>query len=138
MRLDIRPDGIGPVTLGMRPADVLALFPEQQKWESWMGGNLNDALLFHGLVFGFSDCDSRAPLPNSRLESIIVRDREGAEFLERPLASWRREELLARLRELGRTVELLADASVAVHPNLVLWFENEERIQGVSVGLWGD
>ena len=63
--LDVIPgQGIGPVRLGMRPAEVLAVFFEPQVYEDWMGGNLNDALRFHGLRFHFTDCDARAPLPH--------------------------------------------------------------------------
>jgi hypothetical protein len=67
-RLDIHPGvGIGPIRHGMRPAEVLAVFPEPQVYEDWMGGNLNDALLFRGLRLHFSKCDSRAPLADSTL-----------------------------------------------------------------------
>jgi hypothetical protein len=67
-RLDIHPgEGIGPIRHGMRPVEVLAVFPEPQVYKNWMGGNLNDALMFHGLRLHFTDCDTHAPLPNSTL-----------------------------------------------------------------------
>ena len=38
--MDILPgQGIGPIRHGMRPAEVLAVFPEPQVYEDWMGGN---------------------------------------------------------------------------------------------------
>ena len=59
--------GVGPVTFGQSPSEVQAAMAEQQMYEDWMGGNLNDALLFRGLRLHFSKCDSRAPLADSTL-----------------------------------------------------------------------
>jgi hypothetical protein len=46
-------EGIGLVRIGMSPAEVLAVLDEPQVYEKWMGGNLNDSLLFRGLLFHF-------------------------------------------------------------------------------------
>ncbi len=73
MKLDIHPgEGIGLVRFGMRPAEVLALFSEPQVYEDWMGGNLNDALLFHGLLLHFNECNRSGPLPSSTLSWVEV------------------------------------------------------------------
>lgn len=106
MRLEIVPGvGVGPVCLGMSPRQVLDVFPEEQKWEHWMGGNLNDALLFHGLVFIFDKCESAGPLPDARLERIFVRGREDAMLLGKPVSSWDKSAIVGRLRDEGHTVE---------------------------------
>ena len=34
--------GIGPLHFGMNPDQVRALFAEEETYEDWMGGNLND------------------------------------------------------------------------------------------------
>jgi len=38
----------------MRPNEIVSVFTEPQMYEEWMGGNLNDSLLFQGLILGFS------------------------------------------------------------------------------------
>jgi hypothetical protein len=66
MRLEIIPGiGIGPVQRGMSPPQVLEALPEKHQYEEWMGGNLNDSLLFHGLIFSFDKCNPAGPLPGA-------------------------------------------------------------------------
>ena len=89
--MDIVPGvGVGPIRLGMTPADVRRALPEPEAgWEPWAGGNCNDSLLFRGLRLRFSRCDGRGPLPDAVLWGIQVhRSREDAALLGRPLAGW--------------------------------------------------
>ena len=66
-RLDIQLGvGIGQIKLGMHPDDVVEAFAEGQICEHWMGGNLNDAILFHGLRLHFDKCSAAGPLADSR------------------------------------------------------------------------
>lgn len=98
-RLDIHPGlGIGPIRHGMLPAEVLAAFPEPQVYEPWMGGNLNDALLFRGLRLHFSECDSRGPLPDSSLNWVVIHQRPDAFLFGRPVGEWTKESVLEELR----------------------------------------
>jgi hypothetical protein len=85
----------------MTPAEMLAVFPEPQVYEDWMGGNLNDALLFHGLRFHFDKCDGVGPLPASRLNCIVVHQRENAMLFDRPMADWTWSEVMQELRRRG-------------------------------------
>src|SRR3954471_7199095 len=124
MRLEIVPGmGIGPVHRGMSPAQVLEAFPEDQQYEDWMGGNLNDALLFHGLVFTFDKCDSHGPLPNARLEQIAVHGREDATLYCRPLREWDKQAILDRLRQDGHVVDEMANGCLGIMGKLELCFE---------------
>lgn len=66
--MDIHPNkGIGSIAFGMNPAAVKELMGSDLIYEEWMGGNLNDALFYSDLIIGFNDCDSDAPLPDSRV-----------------------------------------------------------------------
>jgi len=93
--------GVGPVTFGQSPSEVQAAMAEQQMYEDWMGGNLNDALLFQGLILGFDRCDARGPLPNSRLVEARLAGRPNTQIFSRPTADWTRDELLAFLVKQG-------------------------------------
>jgi hypothetical protein len=105
-RLEIRPgEGIGPVRKGMLPAEVLTAFSEPQVYEPWMGGNLNDALLFHGLRLHFSDCNARAPLPESTLDWIVIHGREDAYLFGRPIGEWTKAEVIRELHTRGYEVQ---------------------------------
>ena len=85
----VLPDRLGPIFLGCRPADVTAVLGERPKYEDWMGGNLNGSLCYHGLMFDFDACDSRAPLPGSRLAGIHVFGRDDAVLFGQRLRRWR-------------------------------------------------
>ena len=86
---------------GMRPAEAVAVFEEPQVYEHWMGGNLNDALLFHGLRLHFTECDSRAPLPDSTLNWVVIHQREDAFLFDRPMTEWTKKTILEELQARG-------------------------------------
>ena len=46
----------------MSPDEVVALMGEEQTYEDWMGGNLNDSLLYHHLIIGFDKYDGLSPV----------------------------------------------------------------------------
>jgi uncharacterized protein (TIGR02996 family) len=133
-RLDIHPgEGIGPVRLGMRPAELLAAFPEPRVYESWMGGNLNDALVFHGLRLHFSDCDSRAPLPDSTLNWVVIHQREDAYLFERTVEEWTRHSVLRELRARGYDARTPPNGDVEVPRQIGMSFDEDGRLIWVEV-----
>ena len=133
MRLEIHPGaGIGRVRLGMSPAEVEAVFTEPHKYEEWMGGNLNDALLFHGLIFTFDVCDGRGPLPHARLNLIEVRGRADVDLLGQPLHGWTADDIGRRLREQGHAVTTDRH-SVRIPGKLELSFDGDGRLDQATI-----
>jgi hypothetical protein len=133
-RLDIHPgEGIGPIRHGMRPAEVLAVFPEPQVYEDWMGGNLNDALVFQGLRLHFSDCDSRAPLPDNTLNWIVIHQRPDAHLLGQPLGEWTKDAVVRELRARGYDVHTPPNGDVEVPQQIGLSFNEGGRLIWVEV-----
>jgi hypothetical protein len=137
MQLEIDPGfGMGPVRRGMSPSDVLEAFPESQCYEDWMGGNLNDSLLFHGLVFTFDKCNSVGPLPDSRLEYILVHQREDATLYGKPLGSWDKSSILERLRKKGHVVDVMDNGCLGVMGKLELCFANSGELDWVQIYVY--
>jgi hypothetical protein len=133
-RLDIHPgEGIGPIRFGMRPAELLAVFPEQQVYEDWMGGNLNDALLFQGLRLHFSECDCWAPLPGSTLNWIVIHQRGSAYLFGRPMSEWTKKSVLRELQVRGYEVQTPPNGDVDVDDKLGLSFDADGRLIWVEV-----
>jgi hypothetical protein len=120
--------GIGPIRLGMHPHEVAAVFGEQQVYEKWMGGNLNDAILFHGLVLSFDKCDGKGPLASSRLDWIIVYHREDAYLFGRPMTDWGRNELFGRLNQEGFAPEPTEYGCLMLPDNTTMSFDENDRL----------
>ena len=112
----------------MRPNELLSVFPEPQVYEDWMGGNLNDSLLFQGLMFVFSACDASAPLPDSRLISVIIFQRPDACLFGRFMTDWNKTRVVEALQAQGFTPETLANGDIIVPFQLSLSFDEEERL----------
>lgn len=117
----------------MRPAEVLTAFPEPQVYEDWMGGNLNDALLFPGLRLHFDDCDSRAPLPDGRLNWIVIHKRPDAHLFGRPVGEWTKDAVLQELRAQGYDALRPPNGDVDVCRKLGLSFADDGRLVWVEV-----
>jgi hypothetical protein len=117
----------------MRPAEVLAVFHEPQVYENWMGGNLNDALLFQGLRLHFSECDSRAPLPDSTLNWIVIHQRPDAYLFSRPVGEWTKDSVLQELQARGYCAQTPPNGDVDVYRKLGLSFEDDGRLVWVEV-----
>lgn len=133
-RHDIHPgEGFGPVRHGMRPAEVLAVFAEPQVYEDWMGGNLNDALLFHGLRFHFTECDARAPLPESRLNWVVIHQREDAHLFGRPVSEWTKDFVAQELQSRGYEVQMPPNGDVEVPGQIGMSFDEQGRLIWVEV-----
>jgi hypothetical protein len=112
----------------MRPAEVLAVFAEPQVYEDWMGGNLNDALLFHGLRFHFTECDARAPLPESTLYWVVIHQREDAHLFGRPVSEWTKDSVAQELRARGYDVQMPPNGDVEVHGQIGMSFDEQGRL----------
>ena len=132
--LHIRPgEGIGPIHLGMRPNEIVSVFTEPQTYEEWMGGNLNDSLLFQGLILEFSACDSYAPLPDSTLVSVTIFQRRDACLFERFIADWNKASLIEKLKAQGYALQTPSNGDIIVPGQLSLSFDEEERLIWVDI-----
>lgn len=85
---------IGPIQLGMRPAEVLAAFPEPQVYEDWMHGYLNDSLTFQGLRLHFTKFDEYSPSVDSTLFWVVVLQRPEAYLFGKQLTDWCKDDLV--------------------------------------------
>ena len=117
----------------MRPVEVLAVFAEAQVCEEWMGGNLNDALIFHGLRFHFPDCNTYGPLPTSQLCRVVIHQREDAYLFGRPVEEWTKGTIVGELLARGYEVQFPPCGDVEVPKQLVLSFEDDGRLVWVEV-----
>ena len=91
--------GLGPLRFGMTPSEVKALLGSHRTYEPWMGGNLNDSLLYPGLIIGFDKCDASGPLPNSKIVEFRLHGRTDVTFLNEPLFGRPLKELLQTLAQ---------------------------------------
>src|SRR6185369_10344683 len=91
--------GLGEVRFGMTPGEVQKAFHEPQKYEDWMGGNLNDSLLFHGIIFGFYEHNTFGPLPDAKLEEIRTNGREDLILWGKQIHEWNKTSLAHYLNE---------------------------------------
>ena len=119
--------GLGLIRLGMCPNEVMERFPEEQGYEEWMGGNLNDSLLFHGLIFQFDRCNSKSPLPKSKLNRIVIHQRVDVVLFERPMTAWTRGELEKELSLRGYNSEEGAGGDLIVPEGMECSFDEEDR-----------
>lgn len=121
-RFELRPrEGVGDLRFGMTPREIRERLPERELYEGWMGGNLNDSLLFHGAILGFDRCDSMRPLPDASLVDVHVRLREDASFADRSLSHWTRETLEAYFASEGVPLQHDRAGGITVL-ELGLWF----------------
>ena len=129
-RLVIYPGkGIGPIQLGMHPQRVVSVFREKQVYESWMGGNLNDAILFHGMCLHFDECNSAGPLPSARLSWMRIHQREDAYLFDRLLTEWTKDSIYDWLDAEGYSPEILANGDILTKkPYLELSFDSSENL----------
>ena len=96
--MDINPrTGIGDIRFGMQRDEVIALLGSEQTWEEWMGGNLNDSLLYPGLILGFDAHDSYGPLPEGRLVQIVVSSKYPCNLFGLELKTVTREMVLSSI-----------------------------------------
>jgi hypothetical protein len=134
--LEIYPGkGIGPILLGMHPQRVVSIFHEKQVYESWMGGNLNDAILFHGMRLHFDKCNGAGPLPGARLVLIVVHQREDAILFGRRMKDWSKEEIFQYLDDENWDPEKLANGDICTKkPYLEMSFLADGKLIWLETG----
>ncbi|SFH62190.1 hypothetical protein [Planctomicrobium piriforme] len=131
-RLDIHLGvGIGPIRFGMKPAEVLQAFQEPQLYEDWMGANLNDSLLYQGLILGFSECDGAGPLADSILTDITIHQRENAHLFGQPMGEWTEKALIQELQEREYQVKEQWHGVIDLWKQFGMSFDGDERLIGI-------
>jgi hypothetical protein len=135
-RLDINPGkGIGPILLGMHPQRIGSVLDEKPVYEKWMGGNLNDSILYHGLILSFDACNSAGPLPGAALCGITVHGREDAYLFGRPMGDWTRETIIDHLAAEGHLPHSLQNGDVELLDIcLILGFDTDTRLTWLETG----
>jgi hypothetical protein len=133
-RIDILPGiGLGDVRLGMQPSQVLAAFAEAQTYQEWMGGNLNDALLFHGICFHFDACNANGPLSTGQLNCIRIHQRKGVYLLDQAIEIWTKDSLQKVLSIRGFKSHLLTNGDIQVKPGLTLSFNDDGVLDWLEI-----
>jgi len=87
--------GIGEVKFNMTPLEVQSKFGSKFYGEDWMGGNLNDSLLYRNLILTFDDHESIGPLKDSKL--VFIKTNASSQILlqGKALSEISRDELLS-------------------------------------------
>lgn len=125
--------GVGSVRFGMSPTEVLAHFPEEQKYEDWMGGNRNDSVLFHGLIFGFDRCNSFGPLADSRLVEFTIYGRGDVQLWGREVGDWSMETVVEYLERHNVPYEIHENVDLAVKLySMMLSFAEEGHLEWIE------
>jgi hypothetical protein len=133
-RIDILPGtGLGNVRLGMRLLQVVVALPEAQIYENWMGGNLNDALLFHGIRLHFDAYDAHSPLSTSRLSLLVIHQRENVYLFDQAIEQWTKDTVLEALNSRAFQSHTLDNGDLQVTPGLTLSFTNDGRLDWVEI-----
>jgi len=129
--------GIGPLRFGMSPDQVRALFPEQETYEDWMGGNLNDSILYRGLIIGFDLCDTWGPLARSKFREIRLHRRQDAILWGKNILDWCKADATDFLESGGFASRLsnLGDLSIP-QSSLVLSFDVVDRLEHLE--MWSE
>ncbi|MBA2525528.1 MAG: hypothetical protein H0V18_07060 [Pyrinomonadaceae bacterium] len=125
--------GIGSIRFAMTPVEVHALISEEPTYEDWMGGNRNDSLLFHGLIFGFDGCDSTGPLENSRLTEVSIHGREDVVLWGRNICYWTKDAVKDHLDRNGLPYQIVANGDVSVDSSLAISFDNAGRLEYIEM-----
>ncbi len=90
---------IGPFERGMKFEEVKSLIKEPEVHEAWMGGNLNDSIIIHGLILSFDRCNSNGPSPDSILIDYEVRNRSDATIFGDLINNWTWEKFKSYLED---------------------------------------
>lgn len=126
--------GLGLVRFGMRPSEVKSIFGLGTDYEPWMGGNLNDSLLYPGIIAGFDKCDSRGPLEDSRLVELRINQNADIQFFNKSVFELAENELRGLLEKKNIRVEE-RDGYLFL-PELNVEFEPNESGRIVSLNFW--
>jgi len=129
--------GIGPLRFGMTPNQVRALFWEQETYEDWMGGNLNDSILYRGLIIEFDLCDTWGPLARSKFREVRLHRREDAILWGKKILDWRKADGIDYLENNGFEYRLSNCGDLSVPQlSLVLSFDELDRLEHLE--MWSE
>lgn len=127
--------GIGPLRFGMRPSEVKDVLGPEHGYESWMGGNLNDSLLYSGMILGFDRCDSRGPLNDSKLIEFRINQNADIHFLQKPVFKITGNEFCQTLEQHNINIEREPNGYMFL-PELNIELEPDENGNIVSLSFW--
>lgn len=129
--------GIGPLRFGMGPDQVRALFFEKETYEKWMDGNLNDSILYRGLILGFDLCDAWGPLATSRFREIHLYRREDALLWGKYVLDWSKADALGYVESMGFTFRLSNCGDLTVlQSSLMLSFDEWDQVEHLQ--MWSE
>src|SRR5262249_20852674 len=127
---------LGQLRFGMSPSEVQVVLGSHQTYEPWMGGNLNDALLYPGLTIGFDKCDSRGPLEDSKLVEFQIKEKADVTFLKKPFFGMLENELVQTLAQ--HRIRIEKNLSSYLLPDLHMELDLDERGRVTRVEFWGE
>ena len=128
-------NGLGPLRFGMSPEQVRSLLEEPETYEEWMGGNLNNSLLYKGLIIGFDACDAYGPLAHSKFCEASIHYRDDVVIMGKRLLDWSRSAVIDRLEEESLSYTLSPDTDIRV-AELSLAFSFGDEDQLIFLEMW--
>ena len=129
--------GIGPLCFGMTPGQVRTLFSEPETYEDWMGGNLNDSILYRGLIIEFDLCDALGPLASSKFREVHLHRREDAILWGKYILDWCKSDAIDYLESNGIVYRLSNCGDLSVpQSSLALSFDDLDRLEHLE--MWSE
>ena len=127
--------GLDPLLFGMSPKQVRSLLDEPETYEDWMGGNLNDSLLFKGLILGFDRCNAYGPLARSKFWEATIHGRDDVVIMGKSMLDWSKSAVIDRLGQESVTYSLDSSGDVIV-PAWSLGFSFDDSDQLIYLEMW--
>jgi len=85
----------------MRPSDVCTLLGDEQQYEEWMGGNLNDFMFYKGILIGFGGENEESPAESSGVVLFELHCDQPLSLYGETLGAASKADLLHLLRRRG-------------------------------------
>ena len=121
--------GLGSLRFGMSPKHVRSLLHEPETYEDWMGGNLNDSLLFKGLILEFDVCDAYGPLARSKFRGARIHKRDDLVIMGKSLFDWSKSAVIDRLGQESISYSLHPNGDMTVPAwSLAFSFEDNDQL----------
>jgi len=135
---EIKPKvGVGQAAFGMTPAEVKAILGAEAEWQEWMEGNLNDSLLYPGMIIGFDKYDAYGPLSYGRVREFRLHQDSSATLFGEKLMGMPGNRLLQSLRANGHVVnEEHAGYLLVASQRIAFDVDETDRICGAEI--WED
>jgi hypothetical protein len=120
----------------MSPAQVRAVFPEAETYEDWMGGNLNDSILYQGLIVGFDRCNVTGPLVDSRFVEVRLHGRSDIIIYGKNICDWTRDAVTSHLNQSGIRYQTVNNRGVLVRTSTLSLTFDESGCHLVWIEMW--